>query len=136
MTFFSVSFFSFWRAERSQTGTEQSVDRLMKQITSFITELTDEFKMIVVEAIRSLSLKFPKKQAAMLSFLSGMLRDEGGYEFKRTIVEAIFDMIRFIAECKETGTFFLPVCVKGNAIQVKYLFIYLKRSVGPPMRVH
>ncbi|CDZ96709.1 coatomer subunit gamma [Phaffia rhodozyma] len=86
-----------------KTGTELSVDRLMKQITSFINELTDEFKMIVVEAIRTLSLKFPKKQAAMLSFLSGMLRDEGGYEFKRTIVEAIFDMIRYIGECKETA---------------------------------
>jgi len=86
-----------------QTGTESSVDRLMRQISTFLTELTDEFKMIVVEAIRSLSLKFPQKQAAMLTFLSNMLRDEGGYDFKRTIVEAIFDMIRFVGECKETG---------------------------------
>lgn len=75
----------------------------MRQISTFLTELTDEFKMIVVEAIRSLSLKFPQKQAAMLTFLSNMLRDEGGYDFKRTIVEAIFDMIRFVGECKETG---------------------------------
>lgn len=88
-----------------KTGTEQSVDRLMKQIGAFLSELTDEFKMIVVEAIRSLSLKFPQKQAAMLTFLSNMLRDEGGYDFKRTIVEAIFDMIKFIADCKETGQF-------------------------------
>ncbi|KAL7417416.1 adaptin N terminal region-domain-containing protein [Mrakia frigida] len=86
-----------------KTGTEQSVDRLMKQIGAFLNELTDEFKMIVVEAIRSLSLKFPQKQAAMLTFLSNMLRDEGGYDFKRTIVEAIFDMIKFIKDCKETA---------------------------------
>lgn len=77
----------------------------MRQISTFLTELTDEFKMIVVEAIRALSLKFPQKQGAMLTFLSNMLRDEGGYDFKRTIVEAIFDMIRYVAECKETGTF-------------------------------
>lgn len=98
----------------SQTGTEQSVDRLMKQIGAFLSELTDEFKMIVVEAIRSLSLKFPQKQAAMLTFLSNMLRDEGGYDFKRTIVEAIFDMIKFIRDCKETGGWPNFPCVESR----------------------
>ena len=84
-----------------QTGTEASVDRLMKQISGFMSEISDEFKVIVVDAIRTLCLKFPAKQAAMLSFLSGVLRDEGGYDFKRAVVEAIFDMIKFITECKE-----------------------------------
>lgn len=77
------------------------MDRLMKQISSFMSEISDEFKVIVIEAIRSLCLKFPAKQATMLSFLSGVLRDEGGYDFKRVVVEAIFDMIKFIADCKE-----------------------------------
>lgn len=86
-----------------QTGNEASVDRLMKQISGFMTDITDEFKIIVVEAIRSLCLKFPSKQAVMLGFLSGVLRDEGGYDFKRAVVEAIFDMIKYIKECKETG---------------------------------
>ena len=39
----------------------------------------------------------------MLTFLSGVLRDEGGYEFKRAVVEAIFDMIKFIGDSKEAG---------------------------------
>ena len=73
----------------------------MKQITSFMSEISDEFKVIIVEAIRSLCLKFPAKHASMLSFLSGVLRDEGGYDFKRAVVEAIFDMIKFIGDCKE-----------------------------------
>jgi coatomer subunit gamma len=84
-----------------QTGNEASVDRLMKQITGFMTEITDEFKVIIVDAIRSLCLKFPLKHASMLTFLSGVLRDEGGYDFKRAVVEAIFDMIKFIGDCKE-----------------------------------
>ncbi|GBE77535.1 Probable coatomer subunit [Sparassis crispa] len=84
-----------------KTGNEASVDRLMKQITGFMSEISDEFKVIIVDAIRSLCLKFPAKHASMLSFLSGVLRDEGGYEFKRAVVEAIFDMIKFIGECKE-----------------------------------
>jgi coatomer protein complex subunit gamma len=86
----------FWK-----TGNEASVDRLIKQITGFMSEISDEFKVIIVEAIRSLCLKFPAKHVAMLTFLSGVLRDEGGYDFKRAVVEAMFDMIKFIGECKE-----------------------------------
>ncbi|EMD42303.1 hypothetical protein CERSUDRAFT_110824 [Gelatoporia subvermispora B] len=84
-----------------KTGNEASVDRLMKQITTFMSEISDEFKVIIVDAIRSLCLKFPAKHAAMLSFFSGVLRDEGGYDFKRAVVEAMFDMIKFITDCKE-----------------------------------
>ncbi|EME38655.1 hypothetical protein DOTSEDRAFT_180497 [Dothistroma septosporum NZE10] len=84
-----------------KTGNEASVDRLMTQISTFMSEITDEFKVTIVEAIRTLCLKFPSKQARMLQFLSGILRDEGGYEFKRSVVESMFDLIKFVAESKE-----------------------------------
>ncbi|KAJ1555465.1 Coatomer subunit gamma-2 [Cladochytrium tenue] len=84
-----------------KTGNEVSVDRLMKQISGFMSEISDEFKIIVVEAIRSLCLKFPTKQSLMINFLSNVLRDEGGFEYKRAIVEAIFDIIHHIPESKE-----------------------------------
>lgn len=84
-----------------KTGNENSVDRLMKQISSFMSEITDEFKVTIVEAIRTLCLKFPSKQAGMLTFLSGILRDEGGYEFKRAVVESMFDLIKFVPEARE-----------------------------------
>ena len=35
-----------------QTGSESSVDRLMKQISSFMSEISDEFKIVVVQAIQ------------------------------------------------------------------------------------
>ncbi|KAL4873337.1 hypothetical protein BDV12DRAFT_160865 [Aspergillus spectabilis] len=84
-----------------KTGNEASVDRLMKQISGFMADITDEFKITIVEAIRTLCLKFPSKQAGMLSFLSGILRDEGGYEFKRSVVESMFDLIKFVPDSKE-----------------------------------
>ncbi|KAL8871542.1 MAG: hypothetical protein Q9174_002645 [Haloplaca sp. 1 TL-2023] len=84
-----------------KTGNEGSVDRLMKQISGFMADITDEFKITIVEAIRTLCLKFPSKQAGMLAFLSGILRDEGGYEFKRTVVESMFDLIKFVPGSKE-----------------------------------
>ncbi|KAJ4522746.1 coatomer subunit gamma [Exophiala dermatitidis] len=84
-----------------KTGNEASVDRLMKQISGFMAEITDEFKITIVEAIRTLCMKFPSKQAGMLTFLSGILRDEGGYEFKRAVVESMFDLIKFVPGSKE-----------------------------------
>jgi coatomer protein complex subunit gamma len=86
-----------------KTGNEASVDRLMKQISGFMADITDEFKITIVEAIRTLCLKFPNKQAGMLAFLSGILRDEGGYEFKRSVVESMFDLIKFVPGSKEDG---------------------------------
>ena len=86
-----------------KTGNESSVDRLMKQISGFMADITDEFKVTIVEAIRTLCLKFPSKQAGMLSFLSGILREEGGYDFKRSVVESMFDLIKFVPDSKEDG---------------------------------
>ena len=86
-----------------KTGNEASVDRLMKEITGFMSNITDEFKVTIVEAIRSLSLKFPSKQSVMLGFLAGILRDEGGFDFKKAVVEAMFDMIKYIPDCREDG---------------------------------
>ncbi|KAF5372830.1 hypothetical protein D9757_011128 [Collybiopsis confluens] len=47
--------------------------------------LRNEFKAIIVNAVRSLCLKFPSKHVSMLKFLSGVLRDE----FKVIIVDAV-----------------------------------------------
>lgn len=84
-----------------KTGNESSVDRLMKQISGFMADITDEFKITIVEAIRILCLKFPSKQSGMLTFLSGILRDEGGYEFKKAVIESMFDLIKFVPDSKE-----------------------------------
>ena len=92
-----------------KTGNEASVDRLMKQISGFMSDISDEFKVIIVDAIRSLCLKFPAKQSIMLNFLSSVLRDEGGYDFKKAVVEAIFDMVKFITDSKDTGSFLIII---------------------------
>ncbi len=126
----------------SQTGNENSIDKLLKQISSFMAEISDEFKIVVIDAIRCrllvavlifsvLCLKFPKKQGALMSFLSSALRDEvrlgfvarfftcfmlfaglicqGGREYKAAIVETIISLVENIPEAKETGA--ASVCV-------------------------
>ncbi|EPQ29096.1 uncharacterized protein PFL1_03385 [Pseudozyma flocculosa PF-1] len=117
-----------------KTGNEASVDRLMKQISGFMSEISDEFKVIVVDAIRSLCLKFPSKQTVMLGFLSGVLRDEGGYEFKRAVVEAIFDMVKFIGDCKETALAHLCEFIEDcEFTKLSVRILHLLGAEGPKM---
>ncbi|CAH2101855.1 unnamed protein product [Euphydryas editha] len=85
------------------TGAESSVDRLMKQISSFVSEISDEFKIVVVKAIRRLCQKFPRKHQSLAAFLAGMLRDEGGLEYKAAIADAIITLVEENPEAKETG---------------------------------
>ncbi|RLN91355.1 hypothetical protein BBJ28_00021583 [Nothophytophthora sp. Chile5] len=86
-----------------KTGAESSVDRLMKQISTFMGDIADEFKIVVVEAIKNLCVKYPQKHRVLLNFLANFLREEGGYEFKKTITESILFLIDRIQECKETA---------------------------------
>ncbi|XP_060100449.1 coatomer subunit gamma-2 [Heteronotia binoei] len=86
-----------------KTGSESSVDRLMKQISSFVSEISDEFKVVVVQAISALCQKYPRKHIVMMTFLSNMLRDDGGFEYKRAIVDCIISIIEENPESKESG---------------------------------
>ncbi|KAI8977606.1 adaptin N terminal region-domain-containing protein [Mycotypha africana] len=115
-----------------KTGNEASVDRLMKQISGFMGDISDEFKVIVVEAIRSLCLKFPSKHSVMLSFLSGVLRDEGGYNFKKAVVEAIFDMVKHIPESKNVALSHLCEFIEDcEFTKLSVRVLYLLGQEGP-----
>uniref|UniRef100_A0A1E1WA37 Coatomer subunit gamma n=1 Tax=Pectinophora gossypiella TaxID=13191 RepID=A0A1E1WA37_PECGO len=85
------------------TGAESSIDRLMKPMASFMSEISDEFKVIVVRAIRRLCSKYPRKYQTLASFLAGMLRDEGGLQYKTAIADAIIALIEENPDAKETG---------------------------------
>ena len=117
-----------------KTGNESSVDRLIKQISGFMSEISDEFKVIVVDAIRSLAVKFPAKQTAMLGFLADVLRDEGGYEFKRAVVEAIFDMVRSAGSQKEAALAHLCEFIEDcEFTKLNVRILHLLGEEGPSM---
>lgn len=90
-----------------KTGSEGSVDRLMKQISSFMNEIADEFKIVVVKAIRQLCLKYPLKHRVLVGFLATFLREEGGFEFKKAITDCIVELMTAIPETKEMSLFHL-----------------------------
>lgn len=86
-----------------KTGSESSIDRLMKQISSFVSEISDEFKIVVVQAIKALCLKYPRKHGALMNFLSSLLRNEGGLDYKALIADTIITIIEENPEAKEAG---------------------------------
>lgn len=44
-----------------KTGGESSIERLMKEIMTFMGEIGDEFKIVVVKAIHELCGRYPQK---------------------------------------------------------------------------
>lgn len=86
-----------------KTGAESSVERLMKQIATFVAEISDEFKVVIVQAIRALCTKFPRKHSVLINFLSQMLREEGGLDYKTSIVDTMIIIIEENADAKEAG---------------------------------
>lgn len=115
-----------------KTGNEGSVDRLMKQIASFMSEISDEFKIVVVEAIRSLCLKFARKHAVMMTFLASMLREDGGYEYKCAIVNTIITIIEENPEAKETGLSHLCEFIEDcDYLQLATRILHLLGREGP-----
>ncbi|XP_062210473.1 coatomer subunit gamma-1 [Phragmites australis] len=111
-----------------KTGNESSVDRLVKQITSFMSDIADEFKIVVVEAIRSLCLKFPLKHRSMLNFLSNSLREEGAFEYKKAIVDSIVTLISEIPDAKEIGL--LHLCEFIEDCEFTYLSSQILHFLG------
>jgi hypothetical protein len=69
-----------------KTGSEGSVDRLLKQIGTFMTDIADEFKIVVVEAIRALCLKFPQVRSAHILMSGG----GGDWSFLARVPQGVF----------------------------------------------
>lgn len=76
-----------------KTGSASSVDRLIHFVTKMLTDIPEDFRLVVVDAVRSLAKRFPNKHKDMLEFFADSLRQEGGLTLKLAIVEAISDVL-------------------------------------------
>ncbi|AAS52492.1 AEL193Wp [Eremothecium gossypii ATCC 10895] len=116
-----------------KTGTSKNISSLIKTITKFIHEVSDDFKVIIIDAIRTLSLKFPDEWKNILSFLIDTLKSaEGGYTFKNNIVDALFDLIQHVPQSREQALEHLCDFIEDcefNEISVR--IIYLLGKEGP-----
>lgn len=86
-----------------KTGSENSIDRLLKQISAFLTDIADEYKITIVRSLQKLCFTYPSKHRVLVGFMSNFLREEGGFDFKKTIVTAIINLIRAVPETTESS---------------------------------
>lgn len=86
-----------------KTGHESNVERLVKQITSFMSDISDVFKIEVVRAVKGLCLQYPAKHKTLMAFLSSNLREDGTADFKKDLVEALILIIGQVPAAREMG---------------------------------
>mmetsp|Transcript_26580 Transcript_26580/g.61038 ORF Transcript_26580/g.61038 Transcript_26580/m.61038 type:complete len:926 (+) Transcript_26580:127-2904(+) len=86
-----------------KTGHESNVERLVKQITSFMSDISDVFKIEVVRAVKALCLQYPSKYKTLMSFLSSNLREDGTADFKKDLVDALITIIAQVPAAREVG---------------------------------
>lgn len=110
------------------TGTEASLERLLKHISGVMADTPDEFKVRILSALLHLILKFPSKASALLTFLSSSLRDEGGYETKSAMVDAIFGVLTVCEEKKNEA--FAALCEFIEDCEFSQLVVRVVRSLG------
>lgn len=117
-----------------RTGSENSIERLLKQIQNFLADIADEFKVKVVSAIHALCIKYPNKYYALMNFLGNALREEGGYEYKRAIVDAYLGLMEKIPESKETCLSHLCEFIEDcEHTQLSTRVMHLLGKEGPSM---
>lgn len=90
-----------------QVEKEAGVGVLLREIANFVGEISDDFKVSVVDGIRGLATKYPAQHPAIMAALSSMLRAEAGFDYKRRIVDTFLDIIRDIPESKDYALAYL-----------------------------
>ena len=115
-----------------KTGSENSIDRLLKQISAFLTEIADEFKITVVRSLQKLCLTYPNKHRVLVGFMSNFLREEGGFDFKKSIVASIISLIRQVPETTESSLLHLCEFIEDcEFTRLSTEILHLLGELGP-----
>jgi len=115
-----------------KTGSENSIDRILKQISSFLTEIADEFKIVIVRSLQKLCLTYPAKHRVLVGFMSNFLREEGGFDFKKSIVSSIISLIRQVPETTESSLLHLCEFIEDcEFTRLSTEILHLLGELGP-----
>eukprot|EP00761_Pharyngomonas_kirbyi_P008188 gb/GECH01008199.1/.p1 GENE.gb/GECH01008199.1/~~gb/GECH01008199.1/.p1 ORF type:complete len:868 (+),score=209.99 gb/GECH01008199.1/:1-2604(+) len=91
-----------------KTGTVSTLDKLLKRIMSTMREIPDEYKIIVVNGMKDICLKYPTKHTTILNFLSNTLKSGSrGLELKTAIVDNMEIILNKIPDSKEDVLLYL-----------------------------
>jgi len=88
-------------------GENVAIDRLLKHISSFVSHIADEYKIMVIKSLEQLCISYPNKFSLIICFLSKFLREDGGFMFKRTIVNCIESLMEQVPETRDLALLYL-----------------------------
>jgi len=113
-------------------ATESNIDRLMNLATECIPNIHDDFRVVVVQSVQKLSTRLPHKFQTLLHFLASMLREQGGFEFKKAVVDSVLSITKRVPDAKDEGLSHL--CEFIEDCEFPYLssqVLYLLGEEGP-----
>lgn len=117
-----------------KTGSESSVDGLIDRISNILRDIPDDFKLVVVDAVRSLAKRFPTKHDKMLDFLANTLQHHGHFELKLALVEAISDVLHADSASDPLNNALMMLCETiedSEYPEVTIRVLHLLGSAGP-----
>lgn len=115
-----------------KTGSENSIDRLLKQISTFLSDIADEYKITVVKSLQRLCYTYPAKHRVLVGFMSNFLREEGGFDFKKTIVNSIIALIKSAPETAESSLYHLCEFIEDcEFTMLSTQILHLLGDIGP-----
>ena len=115
-----------------KTGSENSIDRLLKQISAFLSEIADEYKITIVKSLQRLCYTYPAKHRILVGFMSNFLREEGGFQFKKTIVNSIITLIKAVPETAESSLMQLCEFIEDcEFTMLSTQILHLLGDIGP-----
>jgi coatomer protein complex subunit gamma len=113
-------------------GDNTTIDRLLKHISSFVSHIADEYKIMVITSLENLCISYPMKFSIIISFLSKFLRQDGGFEFKRTIISSIQSLMEAIPETRDLALLYLCEFIEDcEYVALSTQILTLLGNLGP-----
>jgi len=75
-----------------KTCNEDSVHKLLKQISHYLPDLGLDFKIETIQSTALLYHRLPAKADVLLKFLTDCLKDDGNIQFRESVVETIMEI--------------------------------------------
>jgi coatomer protein complex subunit gamma len=123
---------TFAGSTKNNNGDDTAIDRLLKHISSFISHIADEYKIMVIKSLEQLCISYPMKFSIIISFLSKFLRDEGGFLFKRTIVTSVESLMEAVPETRSLALLYLCEFIEDcEYVTLSTQILALLGNLGP-----
>jgi len=75
-----------------KTCNEDSVQKLLKQISHYLPDLGLDFKIETIESTALLYHRLPQKAEVLLKFLTDCLKVEGNSKFRESVIHTIIEI--------------------------------------------